>query len=176
MSAGSEKALSDLYDATLSKVFAVAIRIVGDAALAEDVATDVYYEAWKNAARYDAAKGRPLTWLLTICRNRALDEYRRNASAARTAESAAAMDVQAQVDEPDDLLAASEEGHAVQVLLAGMSTEDRQLIALAFFRDMSHSQIAEHVGQPLGTVKSRIRRALAAMSAALPEDITVKST
>lgn len=171
MSRGSEEALGDLYEATLSRVFGVAVRIVGDSDVAEDVATEVYYEAWKKAGQYDAARGRPLTWLLAICRNRALDEYRRMASASRTVESAAALEVAEEVQEPDDVLAAVEEGHVVQVLLAGVEAEDRQLLALAFFKGMSHSQIAEHVGQPLGTVKSRIRRTLSALGEAVPAGV-----
>ena len=168
MSMGNEQALNDFYSETLGKVFGVAVRIVGDASLAEDVVTNVYYEAWKNAAKYDTARGRPITWLLTICRNRALDEYRRGSSAVRKIKTAAMLDVPMTVDEPDDLLEAAEEGHVVRELLAELSVEDRQLIALAFFKGLSHQQIADHTDLPLGTVKSRIRRAIKALAAVLP--------
>ena len=168
MSNGNEQALGEFYDATLGKVFGVAIRIVGDSTLAEDVVTDVYHEAWKNAARYDQLRGRPITWLLTICRNRALDEYRRESSAARKVEAAAVLEVPGTVDEPDALLEAAEEGHAVHALLATIEPEDRQLLALAYFRGLSHQQIAAHTDLPLGTVKSRIRRALNKLGEAVP--------
>ncbi len=168
MASGDEGALSDFYDATLSKVYGVAIRITGDSALAEDVVTDVYYDAWTKAAAYVAERGRPLAWLLTICRNRALDRYRRESSAARTIEAAAAGQVPDAVESPDALLACVEEGHAVHALLATISTEDRQLIALAFFKGLTHQQIAETTAMPLGTVKSRIRRALAALGDGMP--------
>ena len=168
MSNGNEQALAELYDATLGKVFGVAIRIVGDSTLAEHVVTDVYHEAWRNAARYDELRGRPITWLLTICRNRALDEYRRESSAARKVEAAAVLDVPGTVDEPDALLEAAEEGHAVHALLSTIEPEDRQLLALAYFKGLSHQQIADHTDMPLGTVKSRIRRALSKLSEAVP--------
>lgn len=171
MSSGNELALNAFYDATLHRVFAVAIRIVRDATLAEDVVTDVYHEAWRNADRYSSERGRPITWLLTICRNRALDEYRRESSAVRKLEAAATMDVQNAVEEPDSLLEAAEEGSVVHDLLQRISPDDRQLIALAYFRGLSHQQIAEHSDLPLGTVKSRIRRALTTLSAALPAEL-----
>lgn len=171
MSLGDELALNAFYDATLHRVFAVAIRIVRDAALAEDVVTDVYHEAWKNAGRYIRERGRPITWLLTICRNRALDEYRRESSIVRKKEAAAAMEVPATVERPDMLLQAVEEGSAVRNMLEQISAEDRQLIALAYFKGLSHQQIAEYTDMPLGTVKSRIRRALTTLSAAIPAEL-----
>ena len=171
MSTGSEQALSELFDATLDKVFGVAVRIVGDSTLAEDVVTDVYHDAWRNAARYSSDRGRPITWLLAICRNRALDEIRREASMARKAEAAASMTVPASVAEPVDLLEAVEAGHVVHSLLSTISPDDRQLLALAYFRGLSHQQIADQTGLPLGTVKSRIRRALSTLGEAAPTGV-----
>lgn len=168
---GNEQALSDLYDATLNKVYGVAIRIVGDTMLAEDVVTDVFLDVWNNAGRYDQKRGRPITWLLTICRNRALDEYRRESSALRKLEAAAVGESPEDVDAPDALLESVEAGHAVHALLATISTDDRQLIALAFFRGLSHQQIAELTQLPLGTVKSRIRRALNTLGEAAPAEL-----
>ena len=163
MSNGNEQALGELFDATLSRVFGVAVRIVGDSTLAEDVVSSVYHDAWVNAARYDQVRGRPITWLLTICRNRALDEVRRESAQARKTEAAASMDIPVQVVGPDALLEATETGHAIHDLLATISPDDRQLIALAYFRGLSQQQIADYLQLPLGTVKSRIRRALAAL-------------
>lgn len=168
MSTGDEQALTELFDATLDRVFGVAVRIVGSSMLAEDVVTDVYHEAWKKAARYERERGRPLTWLLTICRNRALDEIRHETSMARKAEAAAALEVPATAAGPDDLLEALEAGHVVHSLLSTISSDDRQLLALAYFRGLSHQQIADQTGVPLGTVKSRIRRVLGTLGEALP--------
>ena len=171
MSAGNEEALTELYKETFGRVYAVAVRIVADASLAEDVVIEVYHEAWMKAGRYEAVRGRPITWLLTICRSRALDEYRRQSSAARKIEAASTLDIPNRVEEPDELLQAAEEGHVLHALLAEMPLEDRQLIALAFFRGLSHQQIADHTNLPLGTVKTRIRRALKALSGALPPGV-----
>ncbi len=169
MSAGDEGALGDFYDATLAKVYGVAIRVLGDPALAEDVVTDVYHDAWTKAATFDASRGAPLAWLLRICRNRALDRYRHENSVNRTAEAAAAQTVVEPVEKPDSLLESIEEGHAVQTLLASISSEDRQLIALAFFRGYTHEQIAHATSIPLGTVKSRIRRVLKTLQKSAPD-------
>lgn len=171
MAKGDEEALSAFYDATVGKAYGVAVRIVGDSTLAEDIVTDVYHNAWSKAANYSPERGSPLAWLLTICRNRALDRLRHESSAARTAAAAAAQQVSNRVDEPDQLLELVEEGHVVQKLLKTISAEDRQLIALAFFKDLTHRQIAEVTAMPLGTVKSRIRRALDALSRAVPADL-----
>ena len=171
MAKGDEQALSDLYDATLNKVYGAAYRIVGDAMLAEDVVTGVFLDIWNNAGRYDRKRGRPVTWLLSICRNRALDEYRRESSAVRKIEAAAVSESPETADEPDALLESVEAGHAVHALLATISTEDRQLVALAFFRGLSHQQIADVTQMPLGTVKSRIRRALNTLGESMPTEL-----
>ncbi len=168
MAAGDEQGLEALYEVTLARVYAVALRVLGDEAAAEDVVSQTYFEAWKTAARYDASRGRPITWLLTICRNRALDEYRRRQSDLRKLEAAAREpgDTGLMADLPD-LLQALESDRLAQHLLAQMEETDRQLIALAFFRGLSHKQVAEVTGMPLGSLKSRIRRALVALGEAL---------
>ena len=171
MAEGSEGALHEFYDATLAKVYGVAIRILGDSALAEDVVTDVYHDVWSHAGAYSRDRGRPIGWLLTICRNRALDRYRRESSAHRTLEAAATEPAFDSVAKPDSLLEAVEEGHVVHALLASVSNEDRQLIALAFFRGYTHEQIASVTSMPLGTVKSRIRRVLKSLRKSAPADL-----
>lgn len=171
MAEGDEHALGELYDATLGKVYGVAMRVVGDAALAEDVVAEAYHDAWRNAGRFDSKLGRPITWLLSICRNRALDEYRRRAADSRKIESAAQQSVAETTDTPDDLIATIEEGHVVHGLLAAISADDRQLIAMAFFKGLSHQQIANHTDMPLGTVKTRLRRALQKLSVGVPADL-----
>ncbi|MEM7765728.1 MAG: sigma-70 family RNA polymerase sigma factor [Pseudomonadota bacterium] len=176
MAAGNEQALSDLYDATLSKVFGVAVRILGDSVLAEDVVTEVYYQAWTHASDFRRERGTPLAWLLTMCRNRALDRYRHEASKQRTLEAASAEPTPDVVAEPDFLLESLEEGQAVHALLASIADDDRQLIALAFFRGFTHQQIAAITSMPIGTVKSRLRRALQTLGKAASVDQQVGST
>ncbi|MEO1574258.1 MAG: sigma-70 family RNA polymerase sigma factor, partial [Pseudomonadota bacterium] len=108
-----------------------------------------------------------------ICRNRSLDEYRRRAANARKVEAAAAQPGKDHNCGPEVLLESLERGHAVHALLLSLSAEDRQLVALAFFRGMSHPQIAEVTDMPLGTVKSRIRRALATLERNAPATLEV---
>ncbi len=168
---GSEAALGDLYSATLSRLYGVAMRILEDDALAEDVVAEAYCEIWQRADRYDAAKGRPLTWMLTVCRNRAIDVYRRRAAETRKTESAAAEPVPEAEQSPDLLLNALQSEHAVRRVVEGIPAEDRQLIALAFFREHSHQEIADMVRMPLGTVKSRIRRTLKTLETVMPAEV-----
>ena len=151
----------------------MALSVVGDRALAEEVVTDAYHSAWTNAASYDSRLGRPVTWLASICRNRALDVLRREASASRRHEAAAALDVPEVPDEPDQLLTTMEDGHTVRRLLSELPTDDRQLVALAFFRGYSHQQIADVTELPLGTVKSRMRRVLSQLAHAAPPDLSM---
>lgn len=162
MGTRDESALSAFYDATLNRAFGVAVRILNDESLAEDVVADVYHDVWNKAADYDEKRGRPITWLLTICRNRALDEYRRRATRQKTAETVARED-QAETHGPDDILAVVDENHALHDALSAIKFDQRQLLALAFFRGLSHQEIADYTRTPLGTVKSSIRRALKAL-------------
>ena len=158
MAEGQEQALEAFYAATLGKVFGVAVRITHDEGIAEDVVTDVYYQAWTQADRYDARRGRPLTWLLTICRTRALDRMRRE-SRARVPEAATESEGNI-AGTPEDLLESLENGSQVRALLGNLGQAQRDVLALAYFRDLSHQQIADYLRLPLGTVKSHIRRAL----------------
>lgn len=168
MARGDEDALTTLYDATLGRLYGVAIRILNNEALAEEIVTDVYYEVWQNATKYDSTRGRPITWLLTICRSRSLDEYRRRSSELRIKEAAATLDVHDEVAGPDFLLETLDQGHRLHDLISELSADQRQLLALSFFRDLTHQQISEYTSMPLGTVKSGIRRALKALESHLP--------
>lgn len=168
---GSETALGDLYSATLARLYGVAMRVLEDDALAEDVVAEAYCEIWQRADRFDAGKGRPLTWMMSICRNRAIDVYRRRAAEMRKTESAAAEPTPDLEQSPDLLLNALQSEHEVRRLVEGIPAEDRQLIALAFFRDHSHQEIADMVRMPLGTVKSRIRRTLKALESVMPAEV-----
>ncbi len=157
---GDEAGLSQLYDKTVSKVYSLAYRIVQNAQDAEEVTCDVYTQVWKSAGRYDLARGEVMAWLMVICRSRALDCLRRQGQPVVDTSTDLA-DTTASADRlPDDLLVALQEGFAVTAALASLSEMQRQVIQLAYFRDLSHSEIAEHLSIPLGTVKSHVRRAL----------------
>lgn len=159
MASGDAAALGAVYDATVSRVYGLALRITRSAAAAEDVVAEVYLQAWQEAARYDPTRGKPSTWLLTICRSRALDALRR----VDRAESHEDPDSQAEEqtdDDPLNLLSAVERNSEVHKALQTLEAVQRQMIALAFFRGYTHAEIAEHTAMPLGTVKTHLRKAL----------------
>ncbi len=154
-------AFETVYAATVSRVLALATRIVGDADTADDVASETYLQIWQQAASFDPERGNALAWIMTICRSRALDTLRRRASQqSRDAEATR----QGEADDGDgalqDLLQATDRESAVHRALARLEPAERQLLALAYFRGYSHTELAEITGEPLGTVKTRTRRAL----------------
>lgn len=155
------EAFSRLYDATAHRLFAVAKRIVGNHETAEEVVSDAYLQVWRDAARYDSARGPVHAWMLLICRSRALDSLRRADCAVVHPDPYVLIEPASDDSSCGDLLLeALQRGARVRAALELLPPLDRQLIALAFFRDYSHSEIAAHSGLPLGTVKSRIRHAL----------------
>jgi len=159
-----ERALAALYDATLSRVYGLVLRIVRRTALAEEVVEDTYFQVWRQAARFDAQRGRALTWLLGMARSRAIDALRHE---ARFHHDSLDDPAQPEPTDPapshDDLLDVAR-GHAdLHRALMQLQAQPRQLVALAFFRGLSHEEIACETALPLGTVKSQIRRALAAL-------------
>jgi RNA polymerase sigma-70 factor (ECF subfamily) len=166
---GDPPALERLYAETLGRVFGLAYRIVRRREAAEEVAVDVYLQVWRTAATFDALRGGPVTWLLTICRSRALDYLRREdpAVAHPEPEVLAPAGVAERGEDPQDLLAACEGNARLLLALGSLTALQRQLIALAFFRGLTHREIAAHARLPLGSVKTYIRRALAQLRADL---------
>jgi RNA polymerase sigma-70 factor (ECF subfamily) len=160
--AGRDEAeLAALYDATAARLFTLALRIVGDRGDAEEVVSDVFVQVWEQAKRYDPARGKVMHWLYMICRSRALDHLRRRDDAETMAEpDTLRADAESGDLDPVQALMSIEQGSAIHNALQNLNAAQRQLIALAFFQDMSHSDIAEQTGIPLGTVKSTLRRSL----------------
>ena len=169
MRAGKEGALDAIYSATVGKVFALAHGILRDRADAEEIACDTYSQAWYQAHRFDAERGNVLSWLLTICRSRALDRLRER----RRDQESARVDLETidnlpdGQERPEELLSLLQEGTRVHAALAGLSAERQRLVGMAFLRGMSHQEIAATTSLPLGTVKSHLRRALGELRAAL---------
>jgi RNA polymerase sigma-70 factor (ECF subfamily) len=162
--AEDEDAFAELYDATVARVHGLALRILREPRAAEEVTEDVFFQVWRQARRYDPARGRPLAWMLTIARSRALDHLRRRDPAQSHAEPDTLLEAEpAAAGGPQDLLVASRDNARVHAALASLDPVPRQLIALAFFRGYTHEEIALHEDLPVGTVKSHIRRALAAL-------------
>lgn len=168
-----EAALAALYDALVGRVFGLALRIVRQRALAEEVTEDVFWQVWRQAPRFDSARGSAMAWLMTIARSRALDALRRTVSpeVADDDAIAAAADADGGAN-PFDLLSAIDERNHLHAALQVLDAQPRQLLALSFFRGLTHDEIAQHTGLPLGTVKSHLRRSLLQLRETLQATIT----
>ena len=165
---GDEAALEALYDATSSRVHGLVLRILRNPAAAEEVTGDVFFQVWRQAPRFDPARGQPLAWILTIARSRALDQLRRDDPALLHPEPATLLDAEPHDEAgPQDLLGACQDNAVLHRALAALDPLPRQLIALVFFRGLTHEEVAAHAGLPLGTVKSHVRRALLNLRGAL---------
>jgi RNA polymerase sigma-70 factor, ECF subfamily len=161
---GDARAFENFYTATVRHALAVVRRVAGDTH-AEDILADCYFQAWRNAARFDAQRGSALTWLLTMARSRALDRIRQEVLRHGGMTGAPAFDADAQAGEPgrdpgpDQLLESVQACTRLHAALAQLSANERWTLGLAYFRDHTHSEIAALTGLPLGTVKSLISRA-----------------
>lgn len=171
MADGDELALGQLYDATLGKVYGLALRVTGKPESAEEVVSDVYLQAFREAARFDAERGVVLAWLMMITRSRALDHLRRRDMAESHPEPHS-LHPERHVGENDPLdgLLELESNSRLRTALEKLAPLQRQMLALSFFRDLSHQEIAGQTGMPLGTVKSHIRRALEKLKPFLESD------
>jgi len=155
---GDQSALTTLYDATSRFVFGLILRVVGDRATAEEVLLDVYTQAWRQAASYDEQRGAPLAWLMTIARTRGIDRLRSGRYERHNKEPLESMgDVTATTSSPEEDSVIAERRRLVHSALDALSTEQREVIELAYYSGLSHSEIALRLGQPLGTVKTRTR-------------------
>lgn len=153
-------ALVALFDRYNRLAFGLAYRILGDAFVAEEVVQDAFMSIWRNAASYDLSRGTVRTWLLTIVRNRAIDQLRgRFGRSQNDVDLDTVAPLLAAPDEWDDLLSEIQ-ASAVRAALRALPEEQRIAIELAYFEGLTHVEIAERLGIPLGTVKSRLRLGL----------------
>lgn len=165
MAAGDESAATVLYDRHGAAMYGLALRVVGEAADAEEVVLDAFAQAWRDASRYDGSRGSVLGWLTTITRTRALDLVRARGRRARATDAATvALDEPAAMGSgpsaPDVQVQEAETADVVQRALQTLSAPQRQAIELAFFEGLTHHEVAARLQQPLGTVKTRIRQGL----------------
>ena len=166
-----ELALQVLYDATLSRVYGLALRITRNKQSAEEVTEDVFWQVWRNARDFDPKRGSVIAWLLMMTRSRALD-YLRRQDLAETSEEPESLVSEVALDEnPQDLLCAIQNNKLLNAALLELEPIQRQLIAMAFFRGLTHEEITEFTGIALGTVKSHIRRALKRLQGILAEHL-----
>ena len=156
-----QRAFADLYRHTSSKLFGVALRILRRQDWAEEVLQESYVNIWNHAGDYVAQKSAPLTWMTSIVRNRCLDWLRRPRFEATGDEYDVAVEAwQDEKPGPMESLAAAADAAALARCLEQLEAKQRQSIMLAFFHGLSHSELAGHLQQPLGTVKTWVRRGL----------------
>lgn len=164
-----QEALASLYDLTVSYVFGLAMRITSSQSLAEEVVNDVYLQAWRTRSSYQASQATPLAWLMMMTHSRAIDAMRREITATKQqlplAEDFEVMDEQSLG--PLKRLQQLEHTEQLAAALNLLDQQQRQWISLAFYRGMSHQEIADYTGEPLGTVKTVLRRAQAVLRTAL---------
>lgn len=157
MAERDQDAMSALYDATNRLVYGLVLRILSDPAIAEEVMLDVYMQVWRQAESYDERRGGPLAWLTTVARSRAIDRLRSGKQRSQREEPLERADNHSAPANIEEEVAASEMRQRVQAALGLLSPEQREVIELAYYGGMSHSEIAAKLNQPLGTVKTRTR-------------------
>jgi RNA polymerase sigma-70 factor (ECF subfamily) len=159
---GDGGAFESFYNGTSRYAMTVVRRIAGDVH-AEDVLSDCYFQAWRNAKQFDSARGSALTWLLTMARSRALDRMRQETLRHGGLSGAPEFDPDSsengQDPGPEQLLESVEAGSCLHAALSHLSANERWVLGLAYFREHSQSEIADMTGLPLGTVKSLMARA-----------------
>jgi RNA polymerase sigma-70 factor (ECF subfamily) len=161
-----QRAFAELYRRTSSHLFGVALRIVREAPTAEEILQEAFVNVWHHAGSYVAARSQPLTWLTAVVRNRCLDHVRRReldtVAISRSDDDGEDRDLDFPSGDPSpaDMLMAGADAQSVRDCVETLDGGTRQAIALAFFQGLTHAELADHLRQPLGTVKSWVRRGL----------------
>jgi RNA polymerase sigma-70 factor (ECF subfamily) len=167
-----ESALGVLYDESSQLTYTIAMRILQDEADAAEVVLDVYKQVWDRAARFDEQRGSAAAWIVILARSRAMDRRRSRTARMRAAATLEELpDVISTEASPESLAIASQSSRSMMRALAAVPTQQRQALELAFFAGLSHSEIAEQLGEPLGTVKTRIRLAVARLRELLKDTV-----
>jgi RNA polymerase sigma-70 factor (ECF subfamily) len=154
-------AFEELYDRHSRIVYALVLRILQQASTAEEVVQDIFLQLWRNAAQYDGSRGPFVPWLLTLARNRALDQLRLKSERQRRCEAQTAeLPPVTTVPDFEGSLDEKRRARRVRELMASLNPQQKRAIELAYFEGLSHSEIANALKEPLGTVKSWIRNGL----------------
>ena len=160
---GDRASFEEFYARFSGLVYSTALKVLANEADAQDVAQDVLFMIWEKAPMYDPARGKPLTWAITMTRNKAIDRLRSHQRRNRLRD-----DVQRESDhddfitttEPLDMLESTERGELLRSAVMKLSREQREAIEMAYFRGLTQQEIASRLDEPLGTVKARIRRGM----------------
>lgn len=170
---GDRAAFSELYQASSASLFGVILRINTDRGQAEEVLQETYVNVWKSAQSFDAHRGQPMTWLISMARHRAIDSLRRRQSEPMTQSATTDDDsdtfggVPSPLPGPLQLLQEAAEARELTQCVGQLSAQQQQCVALMYYQGLSHAEVAQHLTAPLGSVKSWIRRALSSLKGCL---------
>ncbi len=166
---GDRQAFAQFYDRYSTLLYSTAVRVLNDAKEAEDVLQEVFLQIWDRARQYDAAVGKPLNWAITLTRNKAIDRLRATRRRFRLADDAAGQTVEISGTQkaPVDEISGGEQSAMVRSAVGGLPADQRKAIELAFFGGLTQQEISESLGEPLGTIKARIRRGLMKLRSSL---------
>ena len=153
---GDERALAELYDRLAPLAYGLALRMTGEASLAQDAVQDAFVRAWTHARSFDRQRGNARGWLLRIVRNSTIDALR-TADALQRATQRSGLEPRVVAERPDELIVRSQRSAALRRALEELPDEQRHMLEIAYFEGLSHSEIAARENIPLGTVKTRIR-------------------
>ena len=167
-----EAAMGELYDSTVKRVYGLAMKIVLKPELAEEVVGDVFMQVWNKTDSFDETKSTPISWILMMCRSRALDKLRRERPQLNSKTSKLDQNI---TEDPDTVtpyteLQGIDVSSRIHEALQLLNEKQRLVITLAFYEDMTQTEISEHTGEPIGTVKSNIRRAQLILRETLSRD------
>ncbi|MGT2426125.1 ECF RNA polymerase sigma factor SigK [Amnibacterium kyonggiense] len=157
VAAGDERAFAELYDATASRVFGLIRRLLVDPSQSEEVTQEVYLEIWQTASRYRPERGSAMSWMLTMAHRRAVDRVRASQSSRERDTKVGIRDYDREYDQVAEHVEITLEGERVKRALQGLTELQRQAVELAYYRGLSHSEIAAELHVPVGTIKTRIR-------------------
>ncbi len=166
---GDRAALQTVYRLTSAKLFGIAIRILGERSEAEDVLQEVYVTVWRKAATFDAARASPMTWLIAIVRNRAIDRLRAGRQNRRMEPIDVADEVADTAPAADSALESAQDHARLHGCLDGLEARERNALRGAFFDGNTYDELAERMKVPLGTMKSWIRRAMIKLKSCLEQ-------
>jgi RNA polymerase sigma-70 factor (ECF subfamily) len=174
---GDAQAFEEIYDRHATAAFSLAMRICRDPGVAEDVVQDAFLSLWRGRDRYDASRGQLRSWLMGIVHNAAIDRLRRSGVQERRRASAEGIEDRLEApDRTDEEVAQREEAMEVRGALGSLPDEQRQVIELAYFDGLTHTQIASRLEQPVGTIKGRMRLGLQKLRAQLSGELTEEAT
>lgn len=166
---GDEGGLSALYDASSGLVYSIALRVLNDPADAEEVALDVYTQVWRTARTFDRSRGAVSSWLMMLARSRSIDKMRSRAGRVQREQpsDSAVERMPSTGDSPEESAAITERRQTVREALSTLSQEQREAIELSYYFGYSHSELSDLLGQPVGTIKTRIRLGMMKLRTAL---------